>query len=58
MLGHFAFGGSDFIMIFQDKVNFMLDAPMQEGRDSYKHLLMGERLGSLTVKMNNEISTM
>jgi len=50
MLGHFAFGGSDFIMIFQDKVNFTLDAPKQEGSDSYKHILMGERLGKLTVK--------
>jgi len=47
MLGNFAFGGSDFIMIFQDKVNFTLDAPKKEGSDSYKHLLMGERLGYL-----------
>ena len=50
MLGHFAFGGSDFIMLFQDTVNFTLDAPMQEGSDSYKHLLMGERLGNLKVR--------
>ncbi len=50
MLGHFAFGGSDFIMIFQDKVNFTLDAPKQEESDYYKHLLMGERLGYLTKK--------
>ena len=50
MLGHFAFGGSDFIMLFQDKVIFTLDAPKQEASDSYKHLLMGERLGSLTLK--------
>ena len=48
MLGHFAFGGSDFIMIFQDRVTFTLDAPMQEGGTSYEHLLMGERLGFLT----------
>ncbi|MEM6379360.1 MAG: phosphatidylserine decarboxylase [Bacteroidota bacterium] len=47
MLGHFAFGGSDFIMIFQDGVTFRLDAPMQEDGQSYKHLLMGERLGIL-----------
>jgi len=47
MMGYFAFGGSDFILLFQDKVNFTLDAPKQEGSDSYKHLLMGERLGSL-----------
>jgi phosphatidylserine decarboxylase len=50
MLGHFAFGGSDFIMLFQDKVNFTLEAPKQEGSDSYKHLLMGERLGTLKVR--------
>ena len=48
MLGHFAFGGSDFIMIFQERVTFTLDAPMQEDGTSYKHLLMGERLGLLS----------
>jgi phosphatidylserine decarboxylase precursor len=47
MLGHFAFGGSDFIMIFQDGVSFTLDAPMREDGQSYKHILMGERLGLL-----------
>nr|WP_299341349.1 phosphatidylserine decarboxylase [Allomuricauda sp.] len=50
MLGHFAFGGSDFIMIFQEGVHFTLDAPKQEGSDAYQHLLMGERLGVLTKK--------
>lgn len=50
MLGHFAFGGSDFIMIFQDKVDFSLDAPKQDGSDSFEHLLMGERLGFLNIK--------
>jgi phosphatidylserine decarboxylase precursor len=45
MLGHFAFGGSDFILIFQENVSFTLDAPRQEGSASYKHILMGERLG-------------
>lgn len=48
MLGHFAFGGSDFIMIFQEGVQFTLDAPMKEDGSSYKHLLMGERLGILS----------
>ena len=47
MLGYFLFGGSDFIMVFQDIVNFTLDAPMQDNGESYKHLLMGERLGFL-----------
>lgn len=48
MLGHFAFGGSDFIMIFQKGVTFTLDAPMQEDGQAYKHMLMGERLGVLS----------
>lgn len=50
MLGYFLFGGSDFIMLFQEQVEFTLDAPLEEGTDSYKHLLMGERLGYLTKK--------
>ena len=49
-LGYFLFGGSDFIMVFQDKVRFILDAPKQADNNSYKHLLMGERLGKLTKK--------
>ena len=48
MLGHFAFGGSDFIMIFQEGVTFTLDSPMQEDGNSYKHILMGEHLGLLS----------
>ena len=48
MLGHFAFGGSDFIMIFQNGVMFSLDAPMQEDGESYHHILMGEKLGVLS----------
>ncbi len=48
MLGHFAFGGSDFIVIFQDGVTFTLDSPMQENGNSYKHILMGEQLGILS----------
>ena len=48
MLGHFAFGGSDFIMIFQDGVTFTLDSPKQEDGNSYKHILMGEQLGLLS----------
>ncbi len=50
MLGHFAFGGSDFVMIFQQGVSFTLDAPMQEDGSSYKHILMGERLGKLKIE--------
>ncbi|MBL4604228.1 MAG: phosphatidylserine decarboxylase [Flavobacteriaceae bacterium] len=47
MLGYFLFGGSDFIIIFQEKAHFVLDAPMKEKKDAYKHQLIGERLGSL-----------
>lgn len=50
MLGHFAFGGSDFIMIFQDGVSFTIDAPKQADGSSYKHILMGERLGQLSAE--------
>ncbi len=50
MLGYFAFGGSDFIMIFQENLSFTLDAPMNEDGNSYKHILMGERLGYLSKK--------
>ena len=50
MLGYFLFGGSDFIVLFQDKVRFTLDAPKQVDNNSYKHLLMGERLGHLSKK--------
>ena len=48
MLGHFAFGGSDFIMIFQDGVTFSLDSPKEENGDAYQHILMGEQLGILS----------
>lgn len=51
MLGHFAFGGSDFIMIFQEKVNFTLDAPKQADGKVYKHMLMGEKLGFLSKRI-------
>ncbi len=45
MLGYFLFGGSDFITIFQDTAQFNLDAPENSESGSYKHQLMGERLG-------------
>lgn len=50
MLGYFLFGGSDFIMLFQNKVQFTLDAPKQADNTMYKHLLMGEQLGHLNKK--------
>lgn len=47
-IGFFLFGGSDFIMVFQKQAGFVLDAPKGEERQTYKHLLMGERYGKLT----------
>ena len=47
MLGTFLFGGSDFIMLFQEKAGFELTAPKAEKTTdgSYKHLLVGETYG-------------
>lgn len=50
MLGHFAFGGSDFIMIFQEGISFTLDVPKTADGSAYQHVLMGERMGYLTKK--------
>src|SRR5258708_14716490 len=47
MLGHFLFGGSDFVMGFQAGYDFTLDAPRNDSHQGYSHLLMGERLGRL-----------
>ncbi len=47
MLGHFLFGGSDFVMVFQAGYDFTLDAPRNDSHQGYSHLLMGERLGRL-----------
>jgi phosphatidylserine decarboxylase len=46
MLGHFLFGGSDFVMVFQAGYDFTLDSPRNDNQ-GYSHLLMGERLGRL-----------
>jgi len=48
MLGWFLFGGSDFVILYQDKVKFSLTVP-KEG-PGYKHVLMGERLGKVEPK--------
>lgn len=39
MLGTFMFGGSDFVMLFQEKAGFEITAEVN------KHLLMGEKYG-------------
>lgn len=46
-LGYFAFGGSDFVVLFQQGINFSLDAPRREGGVGYEHMLMGEKLGTV-----------
>ncbi|MCX6089197.1 MAG: phosphatidylserine decarboxylase [Candidatus Atribacteria bacterium] len=57
MLGTFLFGGSDFVMLFQEKAGFQITAPTEDesvsetdpdpghGGTTYKHLLMGEAYG-------------
>jgi phosphatidylserine decarboxylase len=47
MMGHFRFGGSDFVMVFQAGYELTLDLPRQDVHASFPHLLMGERLGHL-----------
>jgi phosphatidylserine decarboxylase len=50
-LGYFLFGGSDFIMIFQQKAGFTLQAPpVASETDTYEHLLMGQRYGQMLGK--------
>jgi phosphatidylserine decarboxylase len=49
MLGYFLFGGSDFILVFQSNVNFKLTV-RKESNGTYKHVLMGEEYGKLTIK--------
>jgi phosphatidylserine decarboxylase len=46
MMGHFLFGGSDFVMLFQAGYELTLDSP-HDSHKGYAHLLMGERLGHL-----------
>ncbi|EAT59957.1 phosphatidylserine decarboxylase [Chlorobium ferrooxidans] len=49
MLGYFLFGGSDFVMLFQKKVDFNLTAP-KESSGAFKHLLMGQEYGRVTIR--------
>lgn len=53
LLGKFQFGGSDFVMLFQEQAGFEIDAPRKPqlgnvtGRPEYEHVKMGERYGIL-----------
>lgn len=49
MLGNFLFGGSDFIMLFQEEADFRITAPM-ENDSVYNHILVGEEFGILSVE--------
>jgi phosphatidylserine decarboxylase len=60
MLGYFLFGGSDIIMLFQEKAGFRIMTPTEDTTASqlssdpgsrvttYKHILMGEKYGILS----------
>ena len=47
VMGHFLFGGSDFVMIFQSGYDFLPDSPGHDASQGPSHLLMGQRLGHL-----------
>jgi phosphatidylserine decarboxylase len=49
MLGYFLFGGSDFVLLFQSKVDFKLTVPKRSD-GTYQHVLMGEEYGRLIMK--------
>jgi phosphatidylserine decarboxylase len=47
LMGHFLFGGSDSVIVFQAGYELTLDTPRQDVNRKLSHLLMGERLGRL-----------
>ncbi|HTA62003.1 MAG TPA: phosphatidylserine decarboxylase [Bacteroidia bacterium] len=49
MMGYFLFGGSDFMMVFQQKAGFVMDVA-KDDKNSYHKLLMGEHYGKLEIK--------
>lgn len=49
MLGYFLFGGSDYVILFQDKVKFTLTVP-KDKHGNYSHLLMGEQYGKISIR--------
>jgi phosphatidylserine decarboxylase len=49
-MGHFLFGGSDFIAVFQPGVKFTLETPKAGSGTGFRHVLMGERIGKLQVR--------
>ncbi|HKU14741.1 MAG TPA: phosphatidylserine decarboxylase [Steroidobacteraceae bacterium] len=47
-LGHFLFGGSDFVMVFQAGYTLTPDLPRDDSGRGYAHVLMGQRFGVLS----------
>ena len=45
-LGYFLFGGSDFILVFQEKARFNLTAP-KAGEGRWEHIFTGAKLGEI-----------
>ena len=51
MLGCFLFGGSDFVMIFQQKAGFIMESKKGENSGTtYQHMLMCEKYGVMNGK--------
>ena len=48
MLGYFLFGGSDFVMIFQEDAGFEMTAPVDRTTEGYDPIEMGQEYGRLT----------
>lgn len=46
-LGYFLFGGSDFVLVFQEEADFRLTSPT-DSAGGWQHILMGEKLGEVS----------
>ena len=50
MLGYFLFGGSDFVMIFQEQAGFEMSTPMDKTGEDYAPIEMGQEYGRFSAK--------
>lgn len=50
MLGYFLFGGSDFVMIFQEQAGFEMSTPMDKTGKDYAPIEMGQEYGRFSAK--------
>jgi phosphatidylserine decarboxylase precursor len=55
LMGHFRFGGSDFVVLFQHGHDLELDIHRSGAEQSFPHMLMGERLGHLQRPTNSSL---